>query len=173
MNFCFVFICFEFYRHTDIDRYRSSYVHLAQPQLSQAYAPIETKKMKYGDLEFTQWDRFEISGEMTLNELLEYFKTEHKFEITGLMQGKTILYASWMAPAKLRDRMDMKLTKLVQVISKQRIPPTTRSLRFEITGETPEGVDIDNLPSVYYTLPRRHRTKRPSKETTAPKPEEQ
>lgn len=152
----------------DNDRYKISYINLAQPQLSQAYAPAEIKKMKYGDLEFTLWDRIELTGEMTLKKFLEYFRTEYKLEVTGLMQGNIMLYVQWMSPARLRERMNMKLSRIVERISRKRIPSTFRSLWFEITCVTFEGEDIENLPKVYYTLPLK-----PSNETTAPNPEEQ
>lgn len=36
--------------------------------------PLRVPKLKYYDTEFSIWDRFEVQGEMTLKEFIEYFK---------------------------------------------------------------------------------------------------
>lgn len=36
--------------------------------------PLPAPKQKYYDVDFTLWDRFEVDGEMTLKEFLDYFK---------------------------------------------------------------------------------------------------
>lgn len=139
-----------------------------------SFEPEKAPTLKYNDVEWNQWDRFEMAGEMTLTEFIEYFRNEHKLQITGIMHGQTMLYADWTPPAKLKDRMHLTMSQLIELVTRRRIHPTVRSLRFQLTCENLEGEDVDDVPSVHYTLPvRRHRTKKPAKPTTNPNTETQ
>ena len=61
------------------------------------------------------WDRFDIDGrkadggEMTIKELINYFKDEHKLELQMLSSGVTLLYSFFIQPSKKKDRENMKI----------------------------------------------------------------
>jgi ubiquitin-activating enzyme E1 len=93
--------------HNKIELYKSSFVNLALPFFGLS-EPMPPKKSKYYEKEFSLWDRFEVHGEMTLQQYLDYFKTEHSLEITMLSQGVTMLYAFFMDKKKLSERLNMK-----------------------------------------------------------------
>jgi len=65
------------------------------------------------DKTWTLWDRFEIDGrksgggEMTIGELIEYFKTDHKLEVQMLSSGVTLLYSFFIQPNKKKERLQM------------------------------------------------------------------
>lgn len=42
---------------------------------------------QYRDTEYTLWDRFEIEGDITLEQLVEHFKEKYKLEISMLSSG--------------------------------------------------------------------------------------
>lgn len=70
-------VCLEVYKfvqqHKNIESYRNAFVNLALPFFGFS-EPVPPKRQKYLDKDFTLWDRFEVKGDKTLEELIEYFK---------------------------------------------------------------------------------------------------
>lgn len=116
--------------------------------------PTRAKESEYYGKKWTLWDRFEVSGEMTLSEFLEYFKREHKLEITMLSQGVCMLYSFFTQKSKLAERMNLPMSELVRKVSKKQIAPHERALVFEICCNDEEGEDVE-VPYVRYTLPQK------------------
>jgi len=114
--------------------------------------PQRAKEQQYYDNKWTLWSRFEVDGEMTLKDFLEYFKTEHKLEITMISQGVCMLYSFFQPKAKLLERMTMTMTDVVRKVSKRQIEPYERALVFEICCNDENGEDVE-VPYVRYTLP--------------------
>lgn len=148
--------CLELYKliqgHKKIDSYRDNFLNLALGYLGYA-EPMRAPKTKYYDKEFTLWDRFEIDGEKTLKEFMDYFKNQHNLEITMLSQGVCMLYSFFLPPAKAAERMNLTMSELVERVSKKSIEPHVRALVFELCCNDPEGEDIE-VPYVKYNLPR-------------------
>jgi len=113
--------------------------------------PSRAKEQEYYGKKWTLWDRFEVQGEMTLSEFLDYFKNEHKLEITMLSQGVCMLYSFFQQKAKLAERMTMPLTEVVRKVSKRQIAPHERALVFEICCNDENDEDVE-VPYVRYTL---------------------
>lgn len=148
-------ICQEFIKLAwgikDLEKYKNGFVNLALPFFGFS-EPLLAPKSKYYDIEWTLWDRFEVEGELTLNEFLNYFKDKHALEITMLSQGVCMLYSFFMPKAKREERINTKMSEIVRNISKKRIEPHVKSLVFEICCNNTDGDDVE-VPYVKYNLP--------------------
>lgn len=147
--------CLELYKvvqgHKKLDSYRDNFLNLALSYLGYA-EPMRAPKSRYYETEFTLWDRFELEGEMTLKQFIDYFKNEHNLEITMLSQGVCMLYSFFIPPQKAAERMGLGMKELVEKISKKTIEPHVRSLVFELCCNDLDGEDVE-VPYVKYNLP--------------------
>ncbi|KAK5640453.1 hypothetical protein RI129_011264 [Pyrocoelia pectoralis] len=148
-------VCLELYKLVNgiekLEPFKNGFVNLALPFLGFS-EPIAAPKMEYCGISWTLWDRFEIEGEMTLSEFLDYFKTSHGLEITMLSQGVCMLYSFFMAKSKAQERLNLPMSEVVKKVSKRRIEPHVKALVFELCCNDADGNDVE-VPYVKYTLP--------------------
>lgn len=149
-------VCIELYKivesHKKLEVYKNGFVNLALPFFGFS-EPIQAAVNRYYDNDWTIWDRFEVPGEMTLKEFLEYFKVNHKLEISMLSQNVSMLYSFFMAKEKREERMDLKMSEIVRRVSKKKIDPWVRALVFELCCNDESDQDVE-VPYVRYTLPQ-------------------
>lgn len=138
--------------HQKLELYKSGFLNLALPFFAFS-EPIAPAKNKCLDKEYTLWDRFELSGEMTLQQFVDYFKNEHKLSVSMLSQGFLLLYSFFLPPATAKARLPMSMRQLVETVGKKPIPKYVRSLVFELCCSTDDGEDVEFVPYVKYTLP--------------------
>ncbi|PSN34011.1 Ubiquitin-like modifier-activating enzyme 1 [Blattella germanica] len=134
-----------------LEPFKNGFVNLALPFFAFS-EPIAAPKNKYYEEEWTLWDRFEVTGELTLSEFLDYFKERHNLEITMLSQGVCMLYSFFMPKAKCLERMNLPMSEVVKKVSKKRLEPHVRALVFELCCNDKDGNDVE-VPYVRYTLP--------------------
>lgn len=137
--------------HGTIEKFKNGFVNLALPFFGFS-EPIAAPKNKYYDKEWTLWDRFEIDGEMTLQEFINYFEEKHELEITMLSQGVSMLYSFFMPPAKRNERMSLPMSEVVKKVSKKKIEDHVRALVLELCANDKDGEDVE-VPYVKYNLP--------------------
>uniref|UniRef100_A0A6A7FQJ3 E1 ubiquitin-activating enzyme n=1 Tax=Hirondellea gigas TaxID=1518452 RepID=A0A6A7FQJ3_9CRUS len=138
--------------HTNVEKFKNGFVNIALPFFGFS-EPIAAPKNKYYGKEWTLWDRFEVQGEMTLAEFINYFNDEHKLEITMLSQGVSMLYSFFMQPAKRKERMELPLSEVVRKVSKRKLEPHVRALVLELCANDTDGEDVE-IPYVKYNLPQ-------------------
>nr|XP_020043097.1 ubiquitin-like modifier-activating enzyme 1 isoform X3 [Castor canadensis] len=153
-------VCLELYKvvqgHQKLESYKNSFINLALPFFSFS-EPVAPPHHKYYNQEWTLWDRFDVQGlqsngeEMTLRQFLDYFKTEHKLEITVLSQGVCILYSIFMPAAKLKERLDQPITEIVSHVSKQKLGCRVCALILELCCNNESGEDVE-VPYVRYII---------------------
>lgn len=129
----------------DIEQYKNGFINLALPFFGFS-EPIASPKVEYkgpeGKVTLDKiWDRFEVD-DITLQELLDYFKNKG-LSVSMLSSGVSLLYASFFPPAKLKERYGLKLSKLVEHISKKPIPAHQKEVIFEIVAEDVDEEDVE------------------------------
>ncbi|KAI1339501.1 hypothetical protein F5Y15DRAFT_382737 [Xylariaceae sp. FL0016] len=129
----------------DIEQYKNGFVNLALPFFGFS-EPIGSPKVEYqgpnGKVTLDKiWDRFELE-DITLQELIDDFK-KRGLNVTMLSSGVSLLYASFFPPAKLKDRYPLKLSQLVETISKKAIPEHQKEVIFEIVAEDENDEDVE------------------------------
>lgn len=90
-----------------MELYKNTFLNLSLPFFGSS-EPVPPKSWKYYDNSFTIWDRFEVPGGLTLQQFLDYFKNQHKLEITMLSQDVSMLYSFFMPPNKRNERLKMQ-----------------------------------------------------------------
>ncbi|KAE8375572.1 ubiquitin-activating enzyme E1 [Aspergillus bertholletiae] len=143
-------VAMEFYKiidgKDDIEQYKNGFVNLALPFFGFS-EPIPSPKGKYqgkeGEVTIDQlWDRFEVD-DIPLQDFLKYF-SDKGLEISMVSSGVSLLYASFYPPSKVKDRLPLTMSKLVEHISKKPVPEHQKNIIFEVTAEdtTEEDVEI-------------------------------
>ncbi|KAK6465800.1 hypothetical protein DFJ63DRAFT_33136 [Scheffersomyces coipomensis] len=140
-------VCLELYKvaakNDDIEQYKNGFINLALPFIGFS-EPIKSAQGKYNDKTFDQiWDRFELEGDITLQELLTHFEEKEGLEISMLSYGVSLLYASFYPPKKVKERLGLKLTDLIKQVSKKDIPEHVNYLIFEICADDKTGEDVE------------------------------
>ncbi|KAK3879914.1 hypothetical protein Pcinc_015557 [Petrolisthes cinctipes] len=138
--------------HRKLEFFKNGFVNLALPFFGFS-EPIKAPTNKYYDKEWTLWDRFEVDGEMTLEEFIKHFQEKHQLEITMLSQGVSMLYSFFMPPAKRNERMALPMSEVVKKVSKKKIEPHVKALVLELCANDEEGEDVE-VPYVKYNLPQ-------------------
>ncbi|GFZ44106.1 Ubiquitin-activating enzyme E1 1 [Saitozyma sp. JCM 24511] len=139
-------VCLELYKMIDgkdkLEDYKNGFVNLALPFFGFS-EPIAAAKQKYSETEWTLWDRFELDGNPTLQNLLDWFKEQHKLEVQMVSQGVSMLWSSFVPPKKTADRLGMRMSELVEHVSKKPIPPWTKNLLVEVMVNDEDDEDVE------------------------------
>ncbi|KAG8002640.1 Ubiquitin-like modifier-activating enzyme 1 [Nibea albiflora] len=153
-------VCLELIKivqgHKKLESYKNGFMNLALPFFAFS-EPIAAPRHKYYEIDWSLWDRFEVTGlqpngeEMTLRQFLDYFKNEHKLEITMLSQGVSMLYSFFMPAAKLKERLDLPMTEIVTKVSKKKLGKHVKALVFELCCNDLSDEDVE-VPYVRYTI---------------------
>ncbi|XP_020936576.1 ubiquitin-like modifier-activating enzyme 1 [Sus scrofa] len=153
-------VCLELYKvvqgHQKLESYKNSFINLALPFFSFSQ-PLAPPRHQYCNQEWTLWDRFEVQGlqpngeEMTLQQFLDYFKTEYKLEITMLSQGVSMLYSFFMPASKLKERLEQPMSEIVKRVSKRKLGHHVQALVLELCCNDESGEDVE-VPYVRYTI---------------------
>ncbi|KAL1481334.1 hypothetical protein MTO96_034546, partial [Rhipicephalus appendiculatus] len=102
--------------------------------------------------EYSFWNCFDIKGELTLAELLEYFRLRHEVEVTSVSKGAQILYDAKAPPS--RALMKHAVSKVLERVSKAEIDSGTLALTLHVTGKDAYSGEEVEVPTVRYLLRR-------------------
>ncbi|KAI0053041.1 ubiquitin activating enzyme [Auriscalpium vulgare] len=139
-------VCLELYKVIDgkskLEDYKNGFVNLALPFFGFS-EPVAAAKNKYGTTEWTLWDRFEFVNDPTLQDIVDWFKKEHKLDISMVSQGVSMLWSSFIGKKKSEERLPMKFSRLVEHVSKKPVAPTTTNFIVEVMVSDEDGEDVE------------------------------
>jgi ubiquitin-activating enzyme E1 len=149
-------VCFEFVKviqNKPLDNYKNGFVNLALPlfTFSEPIAPkTVTSKLKGEEYKWTAWDRIDVDmGNVTLREFLDYFSNDYECEISMLSYGATILYAMYSQKSRSKERMAMKMSQLVETVTKKPIDANLKYLILEVCATDADDEDLE-LPYIRF-----------------------
>ena len=149
-------ICLELYKivgtgrkETKLDDFKNGFVNLAIPfmTLSEPTPPAKTKSILQGkEWEWTAWDSLDMNlGDITMGQFMDHFENEYNLEISMLSYGVSILYSFFANKKKVEERKAMRMTEVIQSITKQEFPPNQLYIILEVIAndkDTDEEVDL-------------------------------
>eukprot|EP01116_Phalansterium_solitarium_P005095 TRINITY_DN1640_c0_g1_i4.p1 TRINITY_DN1640_c0_g1~~TRINITY_DN1640_c0_g1_i4.p1 ORF type:complete len:1025 (+),score=498.95 TRINITY_DN1640_c0_g1_i4:192-3266(+) len=138
-----------------IEAYKNGFINLALPffGFSEPLAPPKTKVRD--DWSWNLWDRFEVQGDITLQQFIDYFKDKYQLEVTMVSCGVAMLYSFFMAKDKLAERLNRKLSEVIESVTKQPLPTTRDDVTMEICANRIEDDEEAEVPSVRYIFRQR------------------
>ena len=86
-----------------LDDFKNGFVNLALPFFGFS-EPVAAKKNKYGETEWTLWDRFEFKNDPTLKEFVDWWKKNHNYDVSMVSQGVSMLWSSWVGKKKVSNK---------------------------------------------------------------------
>ena len=135
-------VCLELYKvilQKPVTAYRNTFATLALPLFAMA-EPVESKFVEFNDMKWSLWDRWVIQGDVTVQELLDWF-TERKLVAYSISCGPTMLYN--MLFPKHKDRLPKKVSTVVQEIAKTSLPESRMYIDLVVACEDEEENDVD------------------------------
>uniref|UniRef100_A0ACD5YBK3 Uncharacterized protein n=1 Tax=Avena sativa TaxID=4498 RepID=A0ACD5YBK3_AVESA len=144
-------VCLELYKVLagghKVEDYRNTFANLAIPLFSIA-EPVPPKTIKHQELSWTVWDRWTVTGNITLRELLGWLK-EKGLNAYSISCGTSLLYNS-MFP-RHKERLDRKVADVARDVAKMEVPSYRRHLDVVVACEDDDDEDVDiPLVSVYF-----------------------
>ena len=139
-------VCLELYKVLNgakIEAYRNTFANLALPLFAMA-EPIAAKHDKFKDLSWSIWDRWILEGDLTVQEVIDHFEAKGLIAYS-MSVGASLVYNNIFP--KHRERLNQKLSELVQTIAKMEIPAKRRHFDIVIACEDDDGEDVD-IPMV-------------------------
>ncbi|KAL1410395.1 E1 ubiquitin-activating protein [Vanrija albida] len=148
-------VCLELYKVIDgkdkLEDYKNGFVNLALPFFGFS-EPIAAAKQQYNGKDWTLWDRFEINGNPTLQEIIDWFEKEQELQLQMVSQGVSMLWSAFTPPKKAAERLPKKISDLIEEVSKKTLPAWQKSLLVEVMADDKEGEDVE-VPYLLIRLP--------------------
>lgn len=139
----------------------SRFVNLAIPvfAFSEPQPPAGTvaKVVRKGtgaeEWKWTAWDRIDVNGDVSLQELMDFFQEEYGLEVSMLSYGVSILYSFFMNKKKAKERLPMPMTEVVREVTGKAVGKEAgqKYVIFEVMCTDEEGEDVD-LPCIRMVL---------------------
>lgn len=142
-----------------IDDYKAAFVNLAIPMFvfsepppaveikSKDFDPIMAGPVKAIPEGHTKWEKIEVKGPMTINQLEAMLKEKYKVTISMVLCGELTLYMDGMSP---KERKTKKIEDVLEEVSKSKMEPTVKTLRVDVMAETMDDGTAVTMPAIKY-----------------------
>ena len=116
---------------------------------------VTTSLIKGKEWKWTAWDSIEVNQVgITLSELIAFIKAQYGLHLMMLSSGVSILFSDFMSEKKLKERRNMSVHAIYEMVTKKEISPMTKYLILEVIandqkddddedGEEEEAKDVD------------------------------
>jgi ubiquitin-activating enzyme E1 len=115
-------VCLELFKIIDgkkkLDDYKNGFVNLALPFFGFS-EPIAAPKHKYGNTEWTLWDRFVFDNNPTLQDIVAWFRSNHNLEVGMVSQGVSMLWSSFIGRKKVFSQVTFHLSIGTHLLSRR------------------------------------------------------
>lgn len=145
-------VCFELYKlhmkpARTLEQYKNSFLNLAI-SLFQESDPVAPASAEFAGKPFTLWDRIDIEGDLTFQELFQYMKETYQMDADMVTCGQAVLFSSWLSDRK--SRLSQKISHIWQTTTKNEHAPDV--LGIDVMGELEDGSEIESMPPVFLHL---------------------
>ena len=150
------FVLLELYklvRKAPIEAFKNGFFNLALPLFAFS-EPLPPKKntspgpagQRYIPDGYTEWDQMEIVGDLTVQEVKDWFTEKHGVNASMISRGSSLLYAEFM-PAHA-SRLERKVTDLVRDSTGEEFDESVKRLELVVSCEDDEDNECD-VPVTY------------------------
>ncbi|KAI8850612.1 ubiquitin-activating emzyme E1 [Chytridium lagenaria] len=105
---------------TKVDDYKNGFINLALPFFDS-----------------------DVDGDITLKQFIDLFKEKHELEVTMMSSGVSMIYTMFMPKKKMEERMNLKLSELIETVSRKPIPPHVSYIVVEVCVNDKDGEDVE------------------------------
>jgi ubiquitin-activating enzyme E1 len=142
----------------DIGVFRNAFCNLAIPMwvFSEPLPPIKNKDKDYDPIlmcavkaipsGWTNWDRIDVQGPKTLNDIFAEVKSRYGVQLSMVTIGDTMIYTSGMSP---KERLTYTPEQAFLKIKGFELNQLRRYIELTASGETDDGIDA-MIPSIRY-----------------------
>ena len=151
---------FKLLQEKPLEAYKSAFANLAIPifSITEPQAPKTTVskipggRRKGEEWAWSPWDCIELSDpSLTLKQLVDYFQDEYGLELNMLSYGVSILFSSFANAKKVKKRMPMAITDVIQDVTKAPVPSHKKYLVLEAMLQDEDFEEVE-LPYVRLKL---------------------
>ena len=135
-------VCLELYKvlqNVKLESYRNTFGNLSLPLFAMA-EPIPPKIFEYNNMKWSLWDRWIIEGDVTTQELLDWFSTRG-LTAYSISCGPALIYNNLFP--KHKERLEKKVLEIVKTVAKLEIPDYRKHFDLVVACEDEEGEDVD------------------------------
>ena len=148
------FVCLEMYKLHSITPkkiidYRSGFINLAISMFSLS-EPISCSftKIPTTGQSISLWDSFQIKGDLTINDFIQYVKDKYNLVVKSIGIGDIVLFAIFLPIKKRQERLNQKISILFEELNKKPIPKNQFWLKVDAVCYTEDKIEIKTSPFI-------------------------